>query len=458
MTPIPVIAIFDVGKTNKKLFLFDENYRIVYEKSARFTETEDEDGFPCENIESLRLSVADSMVEILRMKQFRVMAVNFSTYGASLVYIDSAGEPVFPLYNYLKPYPEALSAAFYGRYGGEATFSIETASPVSGSLNSGLQLFRLQNEQPELFSKVQYALHLPQYMSYLLSGIACSDLTSIGCHTGMWNFNLNSYHDWVRAERLSGRLAPIVCADQVHPSRFSTEDYQVGVGLHDSSASLVPYLINFKEPFVLVSTGTWCISLNPFNQEPLTAEQLENDCLCYIQYQGKPVKASRLFSGSEHEQQVNRIASHFNVDNVKFRKLVYNADRLDLRKQTAPKPGFRRQSDFATRDLNQFGSYKKAYHQLIYDLVELQAYATRQVLEGSAVRRIFVDGGFSKNSVYMNMLAQAFPEMEVFAASMAQATALGAAIVLHSKWNSKPLPANLIELNYYVSNAAIPVK
>ena len=42
MRATPVIAIFDVGKTNKKLFLFDENYKIVFERSARFTETTDE--------------------------------------------------------------------------------------------------------------------------------------------------------------------------------------------------------------------------------------------------------------------------------------------------------------------------------------------------------------------------------------------------------------------------------
>ena len=82
MSALPVIAIFDVGKTNKKLFLFDEHYKIVYEKSARFLETVDEDGFPCENIESLRLSIFDSLTEVSRLKQFDIKAVNFSAYGA----------------------------------------------------------------------------------------------------------------------------------------------------------------------------------------------------------------------------------------------------------------------------------------------------------------------------------------------------------------------------------------
>ena len=42
----PVIAIFDIGKTNKKLFLIDEQYRIVLEKNEQFDETTDvENGY-----------------------------------------------------------------------------------------------------------------------------------------------------------------------------------------------------------------------------------------------------------------------------------------------------------------------------------------------------------------------------------------------------------------------------
>ncbi len=53
MKPIPVIAIFDVGKTNKKLFLFDEQYNVVYEEKKQLNETTDEDGFPCEDVHQL---------------------------------------------------------------------------------------------------------------------------------------------------------------------------------------------------------------------------------------------------------------------------------------------------------------------------------------------------------------------------------------------------------------------
>src|ERR1700744_1089893 len=110
---IPVIAIFDVGKTNKKLFLFDEHYRIVFEKTAKFIETVDEDGDVCENLESLETSVFDSLREVFRLAEFDIKAINFSTYGASFVHLDEAGKPVAPLYNYLKEYPKELLEKFY---------------------------------------------------------------------------------------------------------------------------------------------------------------------------------------------------------------------------------------------------------------------------------------------------------------------------------------------------------
>ncbi|MEO6731140.1 MAG: FGGY family carbohydrate kinase [Ferruginibacter sp.] len=459
MAAIPVIAIFDVGKTNKKLFLFDRQYKIVYEKAAKFTETVDEDGDDCENLESLRLSVFDSLREVFRLKEFCIKAINFSTYGASFVYIDEQGNPLTPLYNYLKKYPSHLSKQFYDTYGGEQSFAHITASPVLGSLNSGMQLYRIKYERPELFQKIKYALHLPQYMSYLISGIPCADITSIGCHTNLWDFNANSYHQWVLQEGISEKLPPILPGNEVLPAAFPGNNYSVGIGLHDSSAALIPYLVNFHEPFVLISTGTWCISLNPFNQTPLTNKELENDCLCYMTYEGKPVKASRLFAGYEHEQQVKIIADHFNQNAIRYRSIAYDAGIIaQLQKRMAPvKTVNLKESAFSQRDLSDFTSDTEAYHQLILDIITQQRFSTHLVLQGSATKRIFVDGGFSKNAIYMNLLAESFPAMEIFAASMAQATAVGTALSIHKAWNKKPLPNDIIELKYYAASQAINV-
>jgi len=457
MSAIPVIAIFDVGKTNKKIFLFDENYHIVYEKSARFIETVDEDGDACENLESLRSSVFSSLNEVIALKEFAIKAVNFSAYGASFVYVDEHGEPLTPLYNYLKSYPEKLSDHLYNTFGGKEAFGLATASPLLGSLNSGLQLYRLKNEQPEIFKRLKYALHLPQYLSFLVTGEACSDLTSIGCHTAMWDFKTNNYHEWIRKENIEEKLAPVIPTDNSYLVTYHGLNLKVGVGLHDSSAALIPYMVSFKEPFVLISTGTWCISLNPFNQTPLSVDELQKDCLCFLEYQGKPVKSSRLFSGFEHEQQSKRIAAHFNGDARKFRHIDFDPQmvaHLNKNNQQNETDDFKKESAFAGRNLADFRDDIEAYHQLMFDLVKLQFASTQLVLTGTNVKRIFVDGGFSNNSIYMNLLAAAFPAIEVFAASMAQATAMGAALVLHKEWNSKAIPNNIIELKYYASRHA----
>ncbi|MET3978286.1 sugar (pentulose or hexulose) kinase [Mucilaginibacter sp. UYP25] len=456
----PVIAVFDVGKTNKKLFLFDQDYKIVFEKSARFTETVDEDGFVCENLQSLRLSVFDSLSEIFRLKEFKIRAVNFSAYGASFVHLDESGQALAPLYNYLKPYPETLSEIFYNSYGGELKFSTETASPILGSLNSGLQLYRIKYEQPELYNRIKYSLHLPQYLSFLLSGQYYSDLTSIGCHTAMWDFENDRYHEWIQREGLTLKLAPIAAADKALQALFPGNNYKVGVGLHDSSAALIPYLVNFQEPFILISTGTWCISLNPFNQSPLTADELNKDCLFYIQYKGKHVKASRLFSGLEHEQQVKRVAAHFNQNVIKYRNIPFDADviaKLKKKHTQTQGEGFAKESNFATRNLSAFANDIEAYHQLVIDLVNLQVASTKLLLNSTSVKRIFVDGGFSKNSIYMHLLATSFKNMETFAASMAQASAVGAALAIHKEWNSKQIPSDIIELKYYSANESVSV-
>jgi sugar (pentulose or hexulose) kinase len=424
----PTIAIFDIGKTNKKLFLFNENYEIVYEKSTQFNETTDEDGDLCEDVELLSKWVLDTFDEVMQNPDFEIKALNFSTYGASFVHLNSKGKVIAPLYNYLKPYSEELKKQFYDTYGGEQVFTRKTASPVLGNLNSGMVLYRLKYENPALFAQIQYSLHLPQYISFLFTNKFFSDITSIGCHTNLWDFEENQYHEWIEKEGVAEKLAPInstIGSSTIQKFKNST----IGTGLHDSSAALIPYLATFKgQRFVLISTGTWCITLNPFNHTPLTDDELLQDCLIYLQYTGEPVKASRLFAGYEHEQIIKQLSEQFHKPLDYYKTVKFSPKYIEIFKDD---------------------EYEPAYHQLILNLVNKQVVSTKLVLNDSTVTKLFVDGGFGKNEIYMNLLAKAFPEMEVYAASVAQATALGAALAIHEDWNTKEIPQNLIDLKKY---------
>ncbi|MGI8950920.1 MAG: FGGY-family carbohydrate kinase [Chitinophagaceae bacterium] len=434
---IPVIAVFDAGKTNKKLLLFNKEYKIVHEETVQFTETKDENNFPCEDLNALTNWIKNSFDNLLQSKQFNINAINFCAYGASLVHVDESGKPITPLYNYLKPYPQKLKKQFYETYGGENLIALQTASPALGSLNSGLQLYRLKYEKPNIFRKIKYSLHLPQYLSYLISGKIASDITSIGCHTQLWDFEKNDYHYWVYKENLHQKFAPINNSKVAIKIACDNKQIHTGIGLHDSSAALIPYVLSFTEPFILISTGTWCVSLNPFNHSPLTIEELEQDCLFYFSYKAKPVKASRLFAGNEHEEEIKKLAVYFNKSYNYFTTVKYDIDLLENR------------FEYNGQNFSIYNSYEHAYHHLIQNIILKQAHSTNLILKNTEVKKIFVDGGFSSNSVYMHLLAKAFATIKIYAASVPQASALGAAMAIHKHWNKEKIPADLIKLKYF---------
>jgi sugar (pentulose or hexulose) kinase len=221
---------------------------------------------------------------------------------------------------------------------------------------------------------------------------------------------------------------------------------RVGVGLHDSSAALLTYIHLFPEPFVLISTGTWCISLNPFNNQPVTYEELNQDCLCYLTETGKTVKASRLFAGKWHEEQVIKMANHFQLKSEYFSEIKYRPEII--KKVTCDRPEIQ-DMKLSSLNLNQYPTPELAYHIFMLQLVKLQAISTNLVLEETKIKNIYVDGGFSKNEVFMYLLADSFPSYNIYAASVAQASAFGAALVMHDKWNNKPVPENLVALQQY---------
>lgn len=423
---IPVVAIFDIGKTNKKFLLFNQRYEVVFETSTSLQEIQDEDGEPCEDLVALITWVRATAQEASQDPRFHIEAINFSTYGASFVHLGMEGRPVAPLYNYLKKFPESLKNKFYSTYGDETQIARATASPVLGNLNSGMQLYMIKALKPALFKQIKISLHLPQFISSLFTGHFFSDITSIGCHTQLWDFEKRQYHQWVITEELDRLLPTIAPSNSIVQARLGDRTVDCGIGLHDSSAALIPYLKKYPEPFLLLSTGTWCISLNPFNAAPLTADELAKDCLCYLSFEGVQVKASRLFSGHEHEVQVKKLARHFNTADDFYTRIRYQ-------------PSIPVSNTFDGSDYSMFETYEVAYHHVMHRLVSRQVNATQWVLNNSSVTRIFVDGGFSKNELFMNLLAKSFPNMDVYATEVAQASALGAALALDWK-SAKAFP------------------
>ena len=136
-----VIAVFDIGKTNKKLLLFDEHFQVVYQQEQKFPVITDDDGFECDDIDLITSWIKNELTKLAESSDYQLVSVNFSTYGASLMFLDERGKRLTPVYNYLKPVSQSIAEDLFSRYGGKNEFCRRTASSDLGVvLNSGIQI------------------------------------------------------------------------------------------------------------------------------------------------------------------------------------------------------------------------------------------------------------------------------------------------------------------------------
>ncbi|PQV50630.1 sugar (pentulose or hexulose) kinase [Jejuia pallidilutea] len=430
-----VIAVFDIGKTNKKLFLFDKDFNVVHTSSIRFEEIVDDDNYPCDNIEAIEEWIKKEVKTIQKSNEFKLKAINFSTHGATLVYLNEEGKRITPLYNYLKPLDIDFTS-LYESNGGVEEFSRKTASPAYGMLNSGLQMYWLKHNKPHYWHKVKTILHYPQYLSYLFSNKITADFTSVGAHTAIWDFDNMQYHNWLKKEGITlpepkpGKNADLAIVNE--------QEVAIGKGLHDSSSSIIPLLEdnqNSKDEFVLLSTGTWIICMNPFSKETLTANQLKNDCLCFMTPDKKQIKSSMQFLGKVHEVNAIELSKYFSVDKSYFLELTLNkklcSDIISTSKATFFPNKIADDFKGNLNCLNTFENYEHAYYQLVFEITQRVQQGINRILDTEHnLKNIFISGGFNRNEIFVEYLRQMMPEQTIKFPEGKNASALGAAMLM----------------------------
>jgi hypothetical protein len=253
----------------------------------------------------------------------------------------------------------------------------------------------------------------------------------------MWDFDNQQYHPWLKAENF--KLPQPVSNSTVSEAIIEGQVVKTGIGIHDSSSSLVPYFKATKEQFILISTGTWCIFMNPFNAEILTAEQLRKDSLCYMSIQQQQVKSSRLFLGHIHDVNVEKLNKHFGTVADHYKTIKTNGDKINRLLKTNRERIFFRQgvpADYvdATIDMTRFLAYGDAYHQLMYDLVDLCIESLNLIIPADDnTKVIYISGSFARNEIFVRLMASRLPDKDVYTAEVDNSTALGAALVV---WDS----------------------
>jgi len=166
-----------------------------------------------------------------------------------------------------------------------------------------------------------------------------------------------------------------------------------------------------------------------------------------MQPNGQAVKASRLFLGNEYAFQIAFLAEKFKVPVEEHKKMAFDPKiYISLKKNFTSMFRWKnissKQMPQATRLPHQ--DYATAYHQLVLELVELQAESICQVMGNQPLKYLYVEGGFTDNAVFIQMLAQRFPQMKLKTTNASIGSALGAAIAL----STNPLPESFLKDNY----------
>ena len=421
MTDIRHIAVIDIGKTNAKVALVDlaALSEIALRRMANAPAS---DGpYPHHDVERLWRFILDSLAEINREQ--RIDAISITTHGATGVLVDASGELVLPVLDYEFDGPDSLAAD----YDAVRPPFAETGTPrLPLGLNLGAQFFWQQKRFPAEFAEAAAMLMYPQYWALRLTGVAANEVTSLGCHTDLWNpwkadfSSLVDTMDWRRlmapVRPAKDRLGPILPALAARTGL----DPQTPVfsGLHDSNASLLPHLLSDTPPFSVVSTGTWVVSM-AVGGSKVTLDPAR-DTLVNVNALGDPVPSARFMGGRDFSvltQGQSEDWSEIDVAAVLARKTLLLPS---TQQGSGPFP------HHAAAWLNADGITAGQRFAAISLYLALMT-STCLDLIGAAGPTI-VEGPFARNRLFVSMLAAATMR-PVISSEAATGTSIGAALL-----------------------------
>ncbi|MCB1969832.1 MAG: hypothetical protein H6851_15820 [Geminicoccaceae bacterium] len=293
-------AVLDIGKTNVKLVLFDDKGTEIAARS-RSNEVIGGDPYPHFDLDGLQRWFIDSFREMPDRQQ--IGAIVPVTHGASAVLLRDDGMLALPMLDYEHSGPNEVADRFRALCDPfERTFTPD----LPDGLTVGRQLFWLQDRFPGDFARVASVLCYPQYWSWWLSGVQASEVTSMGCHSHLWFARERRTSDMVRRLGWEALFPPIRPAfDDLGPLRPElarqtglSPHCRVFNGIHDSNASLLPYLRHCEPPFAVVSSGTWTINMSIGGE----LEHLDpaRDMIASIDVAARPVPTLRFMGGREY--------------------------------------------------------------------------------------------------------------------------------------------------------------
>lgn len=331
------VAVIDLGKTNSKVVLVDTALAVEVQIIKQAAPVNWYTLYPSLDHLAIKAFILRSLSTLAKKRS--IDAIIVTTHGATAALINASGELAMPVLDYeFKDVDETRTNYSHHR----PSFAATGSAALPGGLNIGAQLYWQQSNFPEQFANVQTVLTWPQYWTFILTGERHNDVTSLGCHTDLYEPDNQCYSSLLddmnwralmpptqHSGELSGTLLPGVAQTIGLPA--STP---VFTGIHDSNASLVPHLMTQTTPLTVVSTGTWFVVMALGGSSSLLDET--RDTLLNVNAKGQSVPSARFMGGRERD----RLKVSSNVREEDVERLLGNSDSpLMLMPSVVPKTG-----------------------------------------------------------------------------------------------------------------------
>jgi sugar (pentulose or hexulose) kinase len=295
------IIVLDVGKSLAKLTLWSPERQLMDRRTRANIPTGTD--YPSLDVAGITNWLETGLKDFGR--QGNITAIIPVGHGAAACIIDGDGLCLTPL-DYEAEIPADLRARYLAL---RDPFSLTGSPALPAGLNLGAQLFWLDAIKPEATRRGRIVTW-PQYWAWLLSGVAATEVTSLGCHSDLWLPRQGRPSPLALSRGWADQLAPLRRAgDVLGPV---TEDWRnrcglpadcmVLCGLHDSNAALLAarlYPETEGTDCTVLSTGTWFVAMRPGVADAALAEN--RDCLVMADAFGAPIAASRFMGGREAE-------------------------------------------------------------------------------------------------------------------------------------------------------------
>ena len=249
------VLVFDVGKTNKKLLVFDENLKIVDSIYTKFDSYE-KDGVFFYDMTDVKSWLFDGIKQL--GEKYPIEAISITTHGATWAPIDKDGNDVMPVIDYVTPVPDSFHDDFYREMGDRKELQRNTATPDIGALiNPAKGMYFMKKNFPDEWAKTAHILFYPQYFGYLLTGNIGAEGTYVGCHTYLYSFENDGWSSVADKLGVSDRMPDKIgrswevlgtLSESAVERTGLKSDVIVTMGIHDSNSSCFPTFFRKRIP------------------------------------------------------------------------------------------------------------------------------------------------------------------------------------------------------------------